>query len=307
MTSNSNKELIKMLDAIKKSLTICLLTSAFTSQASENTNPSNQTKSLIIGVENTAFYPHYTTSKAGEYTGYARDLFDKFQQHSGIQIEYRPMPVDQLFDALVSGEVDMKYPDNANWASHLKEGLDVTYSQQVTRYVDGVLRKPQDRGQPLLDIEQLATVTGWTVWDYLDQVNSGQITVSENKNLRQMVRKVIRNKADGAYFNIVVATHYLENVRLSPLTLVFDPSLPHTQSTYHLSTIKHPEVLTQFNQFLEDQSEQVDDLKDLYAVEKNLNNGYLGMETWKEEWLARKRIRRPNNDSQRIDTVSIAQ
>lgn len=295
-----------MLDAVKKSLTVCLLITAFSPQA-DQVNRSEQHKppeTLIIGVEDTAFYPHYTTSKAGEYTGYARDLFDQFQQHSGIRIEYRPMPVEQLFDALVSGEVDMKYPDNANWASHLKEGVNVTYSQQVTRYVDGVLRKPEDRGKPLAGIDQLATVSGWTVWDYLDQVNSGQIAVSEKQNLRQLVREVIRNKADGAYFNIVVASHYLENVRLSPLTLVFDPGLPHTRGTYHLSTIKYPGIVARFNDFLQEQAEQVADLKDLYAVEKDLDNGYLGMETWKEEWLARKRVRRLNSDQPSLKTVS---
>lgn len=292
-----------MLNAVKQSLALCLLITAVSSWADKPEtnrleNAAKINKTLIIGVEDTAFYPHYTTSKSGEYSGYARDLFDQFQRYAGIQIEYRPMPVDKLFDALVSGEVDMKYPDNANWASHLKENLNVSYSQQVTRYVDGVLRKPEDRGKPLSELDELATVSGWTVWDYLDQVNSGQISVSENKNLRQMIRKVIRNNADGAYFNIVVAAHYLENVRLSPLTLVFDPSLPHTQSSYHLSTIKYPELVARFNQFLDDQSQQVADLKDLYAVEKNLDNGYLGMETWKEEWLARKRIRRPNVEQQ---------
>ena len=295
-----------MFDAVKKSLTVCLLITVFSGQA-DQVNGSEQHKlpeTLIIGVEDIDFYPHYTTSKAGEYTGYARDLFDQFQQHSGIRIEYRPMPVDQLFDALVSGEVDMKYPDNTNWASHLKEGLDVTYSEQVTRYVDGVLRKPEDRGKPLAGIDQLATVSGWTVWEYLDQVNSGQIAVSENKNLRQMIRKVIRNKADGAYFNIVVASHYMENVGLLPLILVFDPGLPHTRGTYHLSTIKYPGIVARFNEFLKDQAEQVADLKDLYAVEKNLDNGYLGMETWKAEWLARKSLRRPDSDQQSIKTVS---
>ncbi|MGO0307996.1 hypothetical protein ACTL6P_15590 [Endozoicomonas acroporae] len=165
----------------------CLLITAFSSQA-DQVNRSEQHKppeALIIGVEDTAFYPHYTTSKAGEYTGYARDLFDQFQQHSGIRIEYRPMPVEQLFDALV-----------------------------------------------------------------------------------------------------------------------FDPGLPHTRGTYHLSTIKYPGIVARFNEFLQEQAEQVADLKDLYAVEKDLDNGYLGMETWKEEWLARKRVRRVNSDQPSLKTVS---
>ena len=171
----------------------------------------------------------------------------------------------------------------------MKREHEVIYSGKVARYVDGVLRKPEDFGNPLADINRLATLKGWTVWDYLKQVKAGQIVIFENKNLRQMIRNVIRNNADGAYYNIVVASHYLDNVRQSPFTLIFDPSLPHTRSTYHLSTLKHQAVIQLFNQFLQDRAQQITKLKAHYAIEDNLDNDSLGIESWKKEWLSRRR------------------
>lgn len=67
-----------------------------------------------------------------------------------------------------------------------------------------------------------------------------------------MIQQTLKKDTDGAYFNVVVATHYLDNIRPrpSPSALVFDPKLPHTRSSFHLSTLRHPEVLQRFDRFL---------------------------------------------------------
>lgn len=248
-------------------------------------------QTYVVGVENLPFAPHYSTDAQGRYQGFARDLLDLFASSSGITFEYRPLPVDALLPALLSGEVDFKYPDNPNWAPEQKAAKSLRYSQPVTQYVDGVLVAPERLGQGIGELKRLALVDGWTPRGYEQQIQSGQISVAPSADLRQMIHTALKKQADGAYFNVVVATYYLDNLRARPGALVFDPSLPHTRSTFQLSTVKHTELIDRFDRFLVEHAEQVTALKAKYGVEANLDSEHLGVEQWKVDFLERQKAK----------------
>ena len=235
-------------------------------------------ESYVIGVEDSAFAPHYSIDKQGRYQGFARELFDLFAAKSGVQLSFKALPVAQLLQALLAGEVDLKYPDNANWAQGQKVGKALSYSRGVVDYVDGVLVAPQ----------RLAKVDGWTPWGYQERIDAQQIELTYSDDLRQMIRQALKKDADGAYFNVVVATHYLDNIRARPGALVFDAKLPHSRGSFHLSTLKHPQLLQRFDHFMAEHQAEVEALKVRHGVEANLDSEYMGLEQWKVDFLKRQ-------------------
>jgi hypothetical protein len=248
-------------------------------------------ESYVIGVEKMAFAPHYSVDQQGQYQGFARELFDLFARHSGVQLSYQPLPVHRLLAALLQGEVDFKYPDSDDWAQAQKAGKDLHYSQAVVAYVDGVLVAPKRQGQPLDQLRRLGMVSGWTPRGYQAHIDAGQIHPSYSDDLRKMIRQTLKQDSDGAYFNVVVATHYLDNIRARPGALVFDPKLPHTRGSFQLSTLRHPELLRRFDRFLVERQAEVAALKERYRVEANLDSEYMGVEQWKLDFLQRQKAR----------------
>lgn len=248
-------------------------------------------QTYVVGVENLPFAPHYSTDAQGNYQGFARDMLDLFASSSGISLEYRPLPVDALLPALLSGEVDLKYPDNPDWAPEQKAGKTLRYSQPVTQYVDGVLVAPERLGQGIGALKRLALVEGWTPRGYEAPIQAGQISLAPSADLRQMVHTPLKRQADGAYFNVVVATYYLDNIRAKPGALVFDPSLPHTRSAFHLSTVRQGDLIQRFDRFLVDHAKEVAALKAKYGVEASLDSEHLGVEQWKVDFLERQKAK----------------
>ncbi|MFC5695729.1 substrate-binding periplasmic protein [Pseudomonas sp. GCM10022186] len=246
-------------------------------------------QTYVVGVEKQSFQPHYWVSDEGQYQGFARDLLDLFARNSGLDIQYLPLPVNQLTRHLLNSSVDFKYPDNPNWAPDLKGDKPIAYSAPVVEYVDGVLVAPKRQGSGVDQLGRLAVVDGWTPWAYEARIEAGQTEVVRSADLGQMIKQAMKQQADGAYYNVVVATYYLDNIRARPGALVFDPKLPHTRGTFNLSSLKHPELVARFDRFLAEHRQEVDALKARYQVEANLDSEFLGMEQWKIDFLKRQK------------------
>lgn len=248
-------------------------------------------QTYVVGVEHLAFMPHYSTDKQGNYCGFAREVLDLFAATAGIQFDYRPLSGERLLPALLQGEVDFKYPDNPTWAQGPKAGKNLSYSQAVVNYVDGVLVPPMRQGQGVDKLQRLAIVNGWTPWAYQARVEAKHTQLIVSDDLPAMIKLALRKDAEGAYFNIVVASYYLDNIRAQPGALVFDPKLPFTRGTFNLSSSKHSQLIQRFDQFLIEQHEQIAKLKDKYQVEANLDSEFMGMEQWKVDALKRQKAK----------------
>lgn len=249
-------------------------------------------QTYVVGVEAASFLPHYSVDAEGNYKGFARDLLDMFAEQIGVRLAYKPLPADGLLPALLEGEVDFKYPDNPNWAAPAKADYQLYYSQPAVDIVDGVMVAPRRVGLGLEQLRRLAVVDGWTPWGYEARIKTNQMLLVSSDDLPHMMRQALLKDADGAYYNIVVATYYLDNIRAKPGALVFDPDLPHTRSTYNLSSIKHPELMQRFDQFLSARQTDIAALKAKYRVEGNLSSEYVGLEQWKIDFLERQKAKK---------------
>lgn len=222
-----------------------------------------------VGVEDIEYLPQYSVQN-GEFGGFGRAILDAFAKSKGHVFEYQPRPVARLFNEFIAGKVDLKYPDNAYWGGDLKKGQAVVYSAPVVEYIDGVNVLPAGKGKSVDAIKALGIVRGFTAWEWLDRVKAGSPELHENNSFTALLQQAMAGRVDGAYGNVAVVSHQLAVELKKPDALVFDPGLPHTRSHYHLSSIKHPQLIEEFNAWLGENADLVAKLKAEYAVEKGV-------------------------------------
>ena len=248
-------------------------------------------QTYVVGVEKAEFMPYSRVDDQGRYSGYARELLDSFATSTGITLEYRPLAPADLLAALLSGEVDFKYPDNSLWGAAAKADKNLSYSASTVDYIDGVLVLPLQKGKSIQQLKRLAVVDGWSPQEYSAPINAGQMTQVGSTDLTTLIRSVIKKQADGAYYNVEVALYALNNSYKQTNALLFDANLPYSRGSYHLSTLRHGAVLKRFDQFLQQQSAQVLALKSKHRVEENINSEFLGLEQWKVDFIKRQRAK----------------
>jgi polar amino acid transport system substrate-binding protein len=245
------------MSAFRKLASLAIVYLAFVS--------SPQAKEYIVGVEDIDYYPIYA-ERGGDYSGYAREVLDAFAAEAGIVFTYKALPIKRLFDSFLSQKIDFKFPDSSYWKQDLKKGKKVVYSEPVLEYIDGVMVLPENLKKGKDSLNRLGVVRGFTPWDYLSDVEAGTVKVKENTSLDGLMKLVKNKRIDGVYFNVIVARYFLANTAFEKNLVLFDDSLPHTRSSYYLSTIKHPELIDKFNQFLKSKAGLIEQLKAKYNV-----------------------------------------
>lgn len=234
----------------------------------------SEKRDFIIGVQDFPEYMPYSQFQNEEYFGFNRELLDAFANDAGFSFQYEAVPVKRLYKMFLLKKVDLKYPDNAYWSIKQKRGVNIHYSDPVVRYVDGVIVLNKNRGKGLKNLKVLGIISGFTPYSYMDQIKKGTVQVHENNSYLGLLRMMFKNRVDGAYTNIAVSKYYFEHDLVTQddqSALVFDPDLPHTESTRHLSTVDYPEVIEKFNQWMVDKKPFIDELKQKYRVEEGID------------------------------------
>lgn len=219
-----------------------------------------------IGVEAQKYYPQFDNENGIEYFGFARDLLDMFAKEKHYHFVYIIRPVKRLFHDFVKRDVDFKYPDNPFWQSDMKKEQKVCYSDSVVKYIDGVVVLAENKAIALSSFKTLGTIRGFTPYPYLDLIAQKKVLLSENSNYISLLRQVLAGRITGAYSNISVARYNLKEHLKKTGAIVFNPNLPHIKDSYYLSSILYPMIISEFNTFLKDNKEQIDQLKKKYKV-----------------------------------------
>lgn len=226
-------------------------------------------RELVVGVEELDYFPAYSI-QSGEYVGAAREILDAFAAANGYSLTYKPQPIKRLYAEMLSGGIDLKFPDNPRWAMDVKSGHDVVYSNSVINYIDGVLVRPDAAGRGVGAVRTLGTVSGFTPFAWLDRIKAGQVQVKENPRMDLLLKQASIGRFDGAYGSLAVANHILDDVLKTPGALVFDPVLPHSRDSYMLSTVNHPKVVAEFNAWMAANAATVKAIKDRTGAEKGV-------------------------------------
>ncbi len=223
-------------------------------------------QTFIVGVQNFEEYLPYSTYQNSDYSGFNRELLDFFASLHGYEFVYRALPIKRLYNELIEKKIDFKYPDSPQWSKELKTGIDVTYSEAIVEYIDGVIVKKEKLGNGMECLKILGMIGGYSPFVYLDLINEKKISIKENRVIGDLLRQVNFGRVDGAYLNIMVSQYYIDKTFDSGIELMFDPDLPHSRGTRHLSSILHPDIIAKFNTFLIDYKDEIDALKSKYNV-----------------------------------------
>jgi polar amino acid transport system substrate-binding protein len=225
-------------------------------------------KEYTIGVEELQYYPLHTTSKEHVFSGFARDVLDAFARQQGYTLRYVPLPINRLYVAfLKDGTVDFKYPDNPKWKGELRGTLKVSYSAPLVVSEEGALVLPKNKGRPLHRVKSLGTVLGFTPWPYLPAIDRRALFLSVDDDLDGLLRHALAGHIDAVYANVDVADYVLSEKMKMPGSLVFDAGLPHARSDFSLSSLRHPEVLKEFDAFLRREQVLLRQLRIKYKLE----------------------------------------
>ncbi len=232
---------------------------------------SSQQTTFVVGVEDLEYFPQYS-HRGNTVIGFGRELLDAFARSRGYHFEYRLYPLGRLsLEAFKYKSLDFKYPDNPAWEPALRKQANVHYSKPVMPYIDGVLVLPENKGRTLKDFKILGTVTGFTPLKYLDLIADKRVSVFQNDSFISLLKQVTLKRVDGAYVNIEVARYQLRDVLRQPDALVFDAGLPHVRDHYYLSSVKHPAIIKEFNDFLDQEPALYEQIRKKLAIESSIH------------------------------------
>ncbi|MDF2179118.1 transporter substrate-binding domain-containing protein [Aliiglaciecola sp. CAU 1673] len=218
-----------------------------------------------IGVENLDYKP-FSAVEDGKFSGYFKEVLDKFAADNGHKFTYKPLPVKRLMQDFLAGKVDFKIPDNKFWAGSMRQGHDIYYSTPVATYVDGVMVKPANVSLDYDKLSGLVTLRGFTPFPFMDDIAKGTIKLSETNTLDGLIKMVESDRVDGGFANVDVTKYYMREVMGNPQLLVFAEGLPTGVSEISLSTIKHQDIIEQFNAWLLLKQDLIAELKAKYQI-----------------------------------------
>jgi hypothetical protein len=109
-------------------------------------------------------------------------------------------------------------------------------------------------------------VSSLTPIPYTKYINKGLLQIYHNPSYEGLLRQTIRGRTDGAYSNYLVSKFYLKHIIQKPNALIFNSKLPYTTGTRHLSSIKHPNIIREFNAFLKNKKRLIEQLKKKYQI-----------------------------------------
>ncbi len=223
-------------------------------------------QSLTLGVEITNYSPYYYLDNKQQYQGAAREVFDLFTRVNTLKIRYSPMPVPRLFNEFVKGTVDLKFPDNPLWSASLHSDVKVFYSESIFSVRESLLVLKQEGVEiPKQEIKKVGTILGFSLPGIAKEVANKEFETIQTQEIDQLIHMLAAKRVEGVYFNESVALDLAK--KLYPkMTLAVHSQYPAFNYAYHLSSIKHPELVTSFNQFLISHAEQVAEIRRRYGL-----------------------------------------
>lgn len=222
---------------------------------------------FTVGTEDINFYPHYNFTRA-DGAGFANEVLQLFAANQGYQFNFQPLPVKRLYHEL-DNLVDFIYPDNPNWAKFQGSQASRVFSEPLIYNLGTTLVLPANKAISLEQFRTLAVIHGFTPTAWLKLRSDYRFKLYEVPNAVSAVNLVLRGQLDGADVEYNVAQQILREQQQEN-ALVVAENLPMTRVAFHLSTIRHPQVLQQFNRFLLSHQAEIAALKQKYQLADSL-------------------------------------
>ena len=235
---------------------------------------------IHVGVPDIRYSPLFSVD--GKYFyGFTRDVLDLFAKTYNYAFVYVPMNPMTLSSELQYGSgLEAQFPDNPKWkrgekplnmvdigltivglASVIPKSAEIEFSDPILQYKEGMIVTLDNFGKGLEGIRTIATVSVCQMASY-----RGSKIIRTNSTAL-LIHSLAEGKIDGAYLNPYVAKKMAEELRLDfDNTFIFDEALPFSRGVYTISSVKLPQLIVKFNEFLKRHRDEILALEKLYVL-----------------------------------------
>ena len=226
-------------------------------------------KEFIIGVEAVRYYPLFDFDiNDTSQPSYTKAILTDFFESHNYQFKLLPLPIKRFDRWYIEQGIDFKFPDNVRWRNTIK--LDITYSDPVVEVVAGawVLEKNQHISNK--QVARLGTILGFYSTLWVEALQSGQTKLLEESTALGVVKHLLYGNVDATNIDETVIRHHLRELG-EKRKIVLNKQIHSERFFYHLSSIKYPEIIEQFNQYLKDNTDEIEHLKRQYNIRTEFN------------------------------------
>ena len=216
-----------------------------------------------IGVENIDYYPHYAFGH--RKNSFTKELLEFFFKQEAINIKFIPLPLKRFNQWYTKDKIDFKYPDNGEWRTDDANKFNVIYSDTVFTYIAGTIVLNKTTEFTAKNIKRLGTITGFYPTLWINRINNNETKLIEDNNVISVMRLLIHGIVDGINLDYSVVNFHLKQIDKKKL-LIMAKSLPHKKTNFHLSTVKHPDIIKKFNLFLKQNQLLINKLKVKHGI-----------------------------------------
>lgn len=222
--------------------------------------------SFVVGVEDLHYYPYYNFTDKADNSSFAKALLDEFAKDNNHQITYLPLPIKQFPKWLHEENIDFKFPDNERWQERSNiHHLKIVFSDDVVGMTAGTLVLAKNKNTDATKFKNVGIVTGFSPTLWLEKISQGKVSLFEDPSPRILVQYLVKGLVDGLIIDLAVANNELQKLQIDE-QIVFSENIPQEIYAYKLSTVKHPEILQQFNQWQVHNREFIQGLKDQFSI-----------------------------------------
>lgn len=220
-------------------------------------------RQVVVGIEQIDYYPHFDFS-AGQQRGFFFDLMQLFGKANGYQIRFEALPVKRLYQEANSG-IDLVYPDNPAWQQYLVAEYPKTFSEPVIFTLGSTIVLPKNRQIPLDKFRSLAVIHGFTPHQWLELQSRYKFRLVDVADSTSALGMVLKGRVHGAVIELNVANEYLRRIG-QPGALIAAETLPFSELPFLLSSVNKPELIIEFNRFLQRHPLEIQQLKQKYQL-----------------------------------------
>ena len=228
--------------------------------------PLAYAQEFIIGVEEVSYYPLYDFSASdASRSSFSKDLLSTFFEQHNYPYRFLALPIKRFNKWYVEKGIDFKFPDNVRWRDDKRNKLNITFSKPVIKLMAGSYVLKSNANYKRDDIKKLATIFGFSPTLWLDRIVSKEVELIEQNTPFGIVRHILRGNIDATNIDHNVIRHNL-NLVGEPEAIVLNTNIRHEIYSYHLSSIEHPKIIKQFDDFLQKNPTLLQQLKQKYDI-----------------------------------------
>ncbi|MGB2739352.1 MAG: hypothetical protein WBC60_02210 [Cognaticolwellia sp.] len=231
-----------------------------------------QAKEYIIGVEDVSYYPIYNFSlKSLNQASFTKELLSTFFHLKNYQFKFVALPVKRFDKWYVEEAIDFKFPDSIRWRGEESKKLNITYSKPVLHLTAGSFVLKKDQNKTAENIKRLGIIFGFypTLWN--DRVRVNTLDIVEASSPYSLVKHLLHGNVDAIYIDKNVIAYNLKRLHQDDDTIVLNQNIKHERYAFHFSSVSHPEIIQEFDEFLLSHQSLVAKMKKKYGIIETLD------------------------------------